>query len=239
MHTILASLKRRYRKQKPPKLFSYIYQTFGLVPTGVFQVGANGGGEIREFVAQGIQQGIFVEPLPDAYRKLGQAVLIQPDFHAVNAVCSNAVGEEVSFYISTSGSAGASSSILKPSGVLSVHPEVPFESQPVTLVSTTVDQIAADFRAKGLEKTISGLDLLFMDTQGSELIVLKGACEFLKQVRFIFTEVSLGGLYENDASHMDLSAYLASRGFSLAFMYMNRQGWGDALYVHNSLFVNR
>lgn len=239
MHPILASLKRRYRKQKPPKPFAYIFQTFNLAPKGVFQVGANGGGEIKEFVSQGIQKGIFVEPLPDAYKKLEQAVLVRPEFYAVNAVCTDTAGEEVSFYISTSGSAGASSSILKPTGVLSVHPEVPFGSQPVTLVSTTVDQIVVDFKANGRAKTIADIDLLYMDTQGSELIVLKGADEFLKQIRFIFTEVSLGGLYENDATHMELTGYLASCGFSLAFIYMNRHGWGDALYVHNSLFENR
>ena len=99
-----------------------------------------------------------------------------------------------------------------------------------------MDQIVADFNAEGRADIVESIDLLYMDTQGSELTVLKGASEFLKQVRYIFTEVSLGGLYENDVTHMELTSHLNSRGFSLAFIYMNKKGWGDALYIHNSLF---
>jgi len=231
MHPLLVSLKKRYNKQKPPKPFAYLFQCFKLVPKGVFQIGANSGGEIKEFFAQGIKTGIFVEPLPDAYAKLEKTVSPYSGFFAVNSVCTDTAGETCSFYVSTA-------SILKPTGVLTLHPEVPFDTQPITLKSTTVDQIVADFNAKGRTNIIESIDLLYMDTQGSELTVLKGASELLKQVRYIFTEVSLGGLYENDVSHIELSSYLSSRGFSLAFMYMNKKGWGDALYIHNSLFDN-
>jgi FkbM family methyltransferase len=236
MHPLLVALKRRYNKQRPPKPFAYLFRQFRIIPKGVFQVGANSGGEIKEFVAQGIKSGIFVEPLPDVYKKLEKTVSYHPGFFSVNSVCTDVAGETCSFYVSTSGSMGASSSILKPTGVLTLYPEVPFDSQPITLKSTTVDQIVADFKADGRANIIKDLDLLYMDTQGSELTVLKGASEFLKQVRYIFTEVSLGGLYENDVTHIELTGYLASHGFSLAFIYMNKQGWGDALYVHNSLF---
>jgi hypothetical protein len=56
-------------------------------------------------------------------------------------------------------------------------------------------------------------------------------------VHYIFTEVSRGGLYENDVNHMTLTEYLDSQGFSLAFLYLNRHGWGDALYIENSIFA--
>ena len=241
MHPLLVSLKRqnkkrRYNKQRLPDPFGYLFKWFNLVPKGVFQVGANSGGEIKEFVVQGIKHGIFVEPLPVPYERLEKAVSPYPGFFAVKAICTDTVGETCSFYVSSSGSMGASSSILKPTGVLTVHPEVPFDTQPITLKSTTVDQIVADFNANGRANTVANIDLLYMDTQGSELTVLKGASELLKQVRYVYTEVSLGGLYENDVTHMELTSYLNSRGFSLAFIYMNRQGWGDAFYIHNSLF---
>lgn len=236
MHPLLVSLKKRYNKQKPPKPFAYLFQYFNIVPKGVFQVGANSGREIKEFVAQGLKKGIFVEPLPDVYKKLDEAVAPYPGFFAVNSVCTDTVGETCNFYISTSGSMGESSSILKPTGVLTLYPEVPFDTQPITLKSTTVDQIVADFKAEGRTNIIESMDMLYLDTQGSELTVLKGASELLKQVRCIYTEVSLGGLYENDVTHIELTSYLNSHGFSLAFLYMNKKGWGDALYIHNSLF---
>jgi len=126
---------------------------------------------------------------------------------------------------------------LKPSGHLTVHPEVKFDAQPLTLESTTVDQIVTDVKNQGRADVVAPIDLLYLDTQGAELSVLKGATRFLRQVHYIFTEVSRGGLYENDVNHMTLTEYLDSQGFSLAFLYLNRHGWGDALYIENSIFA--
>lgn len=234
MHPLLFSLKRRYRKEKLPDPFAYLFKWFDRVPEGIFQVGASSGQEIKGFATQGIKTGIFVEPLPDAYKKLEQAVSLQSGYFAVNAVCADVAGKTCDFYVSKSG--GASSSLLKPLGHLTSHPEVTFDSAPITLVSTTVDQIVADFKANGRANIIAPIDLLYIDTQGAELSVLKGANQFLNQVRYVFAEVSHGGLYENDVNHKELTEYLESRGFSLVFLYMNKTRWGDALYVRNSVF---
>jgi FkbM family methyltransferase len=234
MHPLLFSLKKRYNKEKLPDPFAYLFKWFKRTPRGVFQVGANSGQEIKGFIEQGIKTGILVEPLPNAYQELKKAVSSQPGFFAVNAVCTDVVGRTCNFYVSKEG--GASSSLLKPSGVLVAHPEVSFDATPINLVSTTVDQIAVDFKANGDGDRIAPIDLLYLDTQGAELSVLKGANEFLKQVRYVFTEVSHGGLYENDVSHKELTEYLDSHGFSLVFLYINKTRWGDALYVHNSIF---
>ena len=234
MHPLLYKIKRLYRKEKLPDPFAYLYKWFDRIPKGVFQVGASSGGEIKGFITQGIKSGIFVEPLPNVFQELKKATSSQPGYFPINAVCMDVVGKTCNFYVSSSG--GASSSALKPSGHLTVHPEVTFDSRPITLESTTVDQIVADFKDQGRANIIAPIDLLYLDTQGAELSVLKGATEFLKQVRYVFTEVSRGGLYENDVNHIALTEYLDSQGFSLAFLYLNRHGWGDALYVHNSIF---
>ena len=234
MHPLLFALKRRYHKEKLPDPFAYLFKWFDRIPVGVFQVGANSGQELKGFVTQGIKTGIFVEPLPDAYQRLKQAVLLQSDFFAVNAVCADVAGKVCDFYVSKGG--GDSSSLLKPLGHLTAHTEVKFDSAPITLVSTTVDTIVSDFKASGRADIIAQIDLLYIDTQGAELSVLKGAEQFLKQVRYVFAEVSHGGLYENDVNHRELTEYLESRGFSLVFLYMNKTRWGDALYIRNSLF---
>jgi FkbM family methyltransferase len=234
MHPLLFKIKRLYRKEKLPDPFAYLYKWFDRIPKGVFQVGASSGGEIKGFITQGIKTGIFVEPLPEAFQELKEATALQLGYFPVNAVCMDVVGKKCNFYVSSSG--GASSSTLKPSGHLTVHPEVKFDSQPLTLESTTVDQIVADFNNQGRADVIAQIDLLYLDTQGAELSVLKGATRFLKQVNYVFTEVSRGGLYENDVNHRALTAYLDSQGFSLVFLYLNKHGWGDALYVGNSAF---
>jgi FkbM family methyltransferase len=233
MHPLLYKIKRLYRKEKLPDPFAYLYKWFGLVPKGVFQVGASSGQEIKGFIAQGVKTGIFVEPLPAAYEQLRKAISSQPGYFAVNGLCMDVAGKVCTFYVS--GSGGASSSALKPSGHLAVHPEVAFDSNPIALESTTVDQIAADFRDQGRADVVAQIDLLYLDAQGAELSVLRGATTLLRQIRFVFTEVGRGGLYENDVNHRVLTEYLDSQGFSLAFLYINRHGWGDALYVHNSV----
>jgi FkbM family methyltransferase len=234
MHPLLLKIKRLYRKEKLPDPFAYLYKWFDRTPKGVFQVGASSGQEIKGFITQGIKTGIFVEPLPDAYQELRKAASAHPRFFPINAVCTDVVGKTCNFYVS--GSGGASSSTLKPSGHLAVHPEVKFDAQPLALESTTVDQIVADFKEHGREEIIASIDLLYLDTQGAELSVLKGASGFLNQVQYVFTEVSRGGLYENDVNHRALTEFLDSQGFSLVFLYMNKHGWGDALYIRNSLF---
>jgi len=234
MHPLLYKIKRLYRKEKLPDPFAYLYKWFDRIPKGVFQVGANSGQEIKSFITQGIKTGIFVEPLPAAFQELKKATSSQPGYFPINGVCMDVAGKICYFYVS--GDGGAGSSTLKPSGVLTVHREVKFDSQPITLESTTVDQIVADFKDHGRAGIIAPIDLLYLDTQGAELSVLKGAATFLKQVHYVFTEVSLGGLYENDVNHSALTEYLDSQGFSLVFLYMNKHRWGDALYVHNSVF---
>ncbi|HWH49432.1 MAG TPA: FkbM family methyltransferase [Burkholderiales bacterium] len=235
MHPLLFKLKRLYRKEKLPDPFAYLHKWFDRIPAGVFQVGASSGGEIKGFIAQGVKTGIFVEPLPDAFQQLKEATSAQPGYFPVRALCLDVVGRKCEFHVSSSG--GASSSTLKPSGHLTVHPEVKFDAQPLTLESTTVDQIVTDVKNQGRADVVAPIDLLYLDTQGAELSVLKGATRFLRQVHYIFTEVSRGGLYENDVNHMTLTEYLDSQGFSLAFLYLNRHGWGDALYIENSIFA--
>jgi FkbM family methyltransferase len=234
MHPLLYKIKRLYRKEKLPDPFAYLYKWFDRIPKGIFQVGASSGQEIKGFITQGIKTGIFVEPLPDAYQALKKTTSSQPGYFPINGVCMDVAGRTCNFYVSSGG--GVSSSALKPSGHLTVHPEVKFDAQPITLESTTVDQIVADFRDHGRADIIASIDLLYVDTQGAELSVLRGASKFLKQIHYVFTEVSLGGLYENDVNHRTITEYLDSRGFSLVFLYINKQRWGDALYVRHSLF---
>lgn len=234
MHPLLFKIKRFYRKEKLPDPFAYLYKWFDRTPKGIFQVGASSGQEVKYFADHGVKTGIFVEPLPDVYQKLKEAASSHSRYFPINAVCMDVVGKTCNFYVSSSG--GASSSTLKPTGVLTLHPDVKFESQPITMKSTTVDQIVSDFLANGQSGIIAPIDMLYLDTQGAELSVLKGADELLKQVLYVFAEVSHGGLYENDVGHKELTEYLEARGFFLAFLYMNRTRWGDALYVHHSLF---
>lgn len=68
-----------------------------------------------------------------------------------------------------------------------------------------------------------GADLLKIDTQGTELEVLKGAEETLKSVLMVEVETEFNPFYEGQALFGDVDAFLRSRGFQFwDFQDMNR-----------------
>lgn len=236
MHPLLYKIKRIYRKEKLPDPLAYLYKWFGITPEGVLQIGANNGQEVKKFTTEGIGYGVFVEPLPKAFEQLKNAVSRNADYVAVNALCASESGQEKSFFVSEK--AGGSSSMLKPTGHLDIHPEVGFENE-LILRTTTVDEIVKNLRLEGHEKLVDKLDLLYIDVQGAELDVLKGSEEFLTKAKFVFAEVSHGGLYEGDTSITAIIDFLSERKFKLAFTYINKHGWGDALFIREGFFGQR
>jgi FkbM family methyltransferase len=150
------------------------------------------------------------------------------NFVSVKGLCSAVENIEHDFYISSN--EGASSSMLAPKRHLDEHPEVKFE-RTVKLRSTTVDILCREVQRAVPGFQASVLDFMVLDTQGSELSVLKGARRTLHSINQIWTEVSHGGLYENDVALEDLQAFLRGFGFRLYFMGINIHGYGDALFL--------
>ena len=79
-------------------------------------------------------------------------------------------------------------------------------------------------RADPEVRTPRFIDFLKIDTQGSELDILKGAERTLqRQVVAIEVEVEFAPLYRNQPFFRDIDAWLHSRGFSL--FKLRRQSW--------------
>ena len=74
-----------------------------------------------------------------------------------------------------------------------------------------------------------------MDTQGSELHVLRGATETLRHLRFVWTEVSFGGLYAGDAGLTEMMGFMSAAGFDLYHCHINRKRWGNALFIRSGV----
>jgi hypothetical protein len=60
---------------------------------------------------------------------------------------------------------------------------------------------------------ITKYDALVMDTQGSELLILKGASNLLEAFKFVKTEATDFELYEGCAQLGDVDHFLRSHGF--------------------------
>lgn len=73
-------------------------------------------------------------------------------------------------------------------------------------------------------------DFLNLDIQGAELEALNGAERTLQGVQWIYSEISVERLYENQPLEHDLNAWLSERGLHQTMRAMTGQGWGDAFY---------
>jgi len=143
-----------------------------LPPTGMVQVGASSDQEMGSFLQHGIRSGIFIEPLPQPFKLLAEVCRRIPDFVTVNTLCSDKTGEAVHFFVASNG--GQSSSTLKPLNHMSKFAYVKFD-QTIQLVSNRPDDVTEFVKTHGHAKACELIDLIYMDTQGSELKVLKGA----------------------------------------------------------------
>ena len=212
------------------QLFQVIRELGLPTPRGVLQVGASYGQEMGLFVENGISAGVFIEPLPEPFAVLSQSCMQRPNFVAVNALCAEESGKRVSFHVASNG--GMSSSMLKPANHLQEFDFVRFD-QTVELVSNRLDHVIDFLHKNGHGTACNALDLLYMDTQGAELQVLKGAGAVLDNINFVLTEVTRNRMYDGAPVLSDLMAFLEPLGFTLNNVNFDRHHHGDALFVRS------
>lgn len=200
-------------------------------PKGILQVGASYGQELLGFLQNGIQHGVFIEPLAEPFTHLAGVCKQIPGFIAVNALCTDESGKEYTFHISDNG--GMSSSILKPHNHLTVFDNVKFVGTQ-KIKSNTLDEVISFVKECGHHTSVNALDTLYMDTQGSELQILMGSNKTLKQINYVFTEIMRGELYAGQYSLSLLSAWMEAAGFTLNNAYFGKGNAGDALFIRNS-----
>jgi FkbM family methyltransferase len=201
-------------------------------PKGILQVGASYGQELKEFLDNGIRFGLLIEPLQEPFQYISNICKQLPGFVAVQALCTDESGKEYNFHVSSNG--GQSSSILKPKNHLQVYDFVKF-NETQTIRSNTLDEVLGFIKQNGLASMASQLDTLYMDTQGAELYVLMGANATLKQINYIYTEISRGELYEGQPSFAMLSNWLEVAGFTFNNAYFDPGHTGNALFIRRSL----
>jgi FkbM family methyltransferase len=194
-------------------------------PQGIVHVGANDGSREFEFYRSiGAKTVLYIEPIPQVFEKLKTRVSHSPNHHPLMYLCSDVNGEEVIFNIASN--QGESSSML-PMGKHSIfHPSIKYVDS-IPMKTRTLDSILAEEFAE------AKFDLLMLDTQGTELKVLQGAHQFLKKIRYIYTEISEEPLYEGSCVHQDITAFLKLYGFKLKYMMITCYIWGEALYVRD------
>jgi FkbM family methyltransferase len=198
--------------------------------SGLIHVGANDGAELGFYLASGIKQALFIEPLDEPFRRLRDHLNAHglPGYQAIQALCSSVDGLEYDFFVSSN--AGQSSSFLQPGRHLKEHPDVTFPDS-VRLRAKTLDTVVSELEAAGTGFSLQDFDALVLDVQGAEMHVFKGASRVLQQVRIVRAEVNFGGLYKGDSPLEDLQSFLRCYDFRMCDLQMNNFGWGDASFL--------
>jgi FkbM family methyltransferase len=221
-----------------------ILNKYNIHPKGVVSVGSHWAEEHEEFVKCGIGMFMYIEPCKEAYdiiiKKLfsGQTSKWAVDYFnksgvgniygqkenniiAYNVACGAEEGESP-MYVSHQNQ-GQSNSLLKPNLHLQQHPEIIFDDAEIVKV-IPLDNLLIE---KGK------YDFLYMDAQGFEGEVLKGATETLKHIDIIMTECNRGQTYEGNMEIDEMDAFLKQYGFERKETYWPSPNWtwGDCCYI--------
>lgn len=197
-------------------------------PTSVLQVGASGGQEVQFFREHGVKTGLFIEPLDYPFEVLSQNCKGIDGFFPLKALVLGLDSKTVAFHVASN--AGMSSSILPPKSHIESYPHVKFEDI-LELKGYTLDTLVSR-SAQNFSGCPFCFDLIYIDVQGAELEVFKGASFQLQSARYVFTEVGLGGGYCNDVELETLIGFLRAFGFRLLALEIGaRTGYGNAFFA--------
>ena len=196
---------------------------------GVIHVGANKGQERFEYARYGLKVA-WVEPIPSIFAELQSNLADFPDQTAYNCLIAGEDGIKYEFRISDN--EGSSSSILEPNRELTKSWEKVTYSKAIDLEGISLPSFV---RANGID--LASFDILVLDTEGSELLILKGASEILSRFRYIKCEAANFEVYAGSSPLSDMDAYMSKQGFKQTgrFVLSRPEGGGrvfDVLYQH-------
>jgi FkbM family methyltransferase len=147
-----------------------------------------------------------VEPAPETFSILRGNITMYPAQRAFQCLVTDCDGESYDFHIANNG--GGSSSIMDLNMHRDIWPKVEF-NRSIRLQGSTLPSL---LRRESVDP--SDFDVLVMDTQGSELLVLRGAESILENFRYIRTEAADFDAYSGGCRLAELTDFLMARGFT-------------------------
>lgn len=203
-----------------------------LIPNNpvIIEAGAYDGGDTVKLAHIWPQGHIYAfEPVPELYKKVADAT---KKVNNVSSYCLALADKEGTseFFVSSQDVSPnepfASGSLLAPKKHLTEYPNILFNKK-ITIPTTTVDLWTA-------KNKIDHVDFIWLDTQGSELFILKNSVKTLKNVKAIWVEVEFIEAYKNQPLFSDIKDWLENQGFRLESLRLACDWSGDALFVRSS-----
>ncbi|MBU2495962.1 MAG: FkbM family methyltransferase [Candidatus Omnitrophica bacterium] len=186
---------RKKLKRNPDKFLQNI--------SGVIHVGANTGQE-REIYDKLSLRVLWIEPIPEVFETLKANLRGFPDQRAIQHLVTDRDDEEYQFHIANN---LLSSSILDLKHHKDVWPDVNYTNT-LLLRSITLTSL---FEKEHIDP--SNYQALIMDTQGSELLVLKGSIPVLQNFKYVKTEVWDVEIYAGCCQLADINLFMTQYGY--------------------------
>lgn len=171
---------------------------------GVIHVGANSGPERDDYAALGLEV-LWVEPIPEVFEGLVECIRPFRRQRALMALVTDVDGREYDFHVSSNH--GASSSILPLARHRDLWPHVDYTST-LRITGTTLPTLLA---REGIDP--GRYQALILDTQGSELLVLRGAAPILRGFQYVKAEVADFEAYAGCCLLPEMIAFMEEQGF--------------------------
>ena len=203
----------------------------------VFDVGANVGQSVLHYRSVFHDARIHsFEPLPKAFRRLSLVAEKDGNTTALPFALHSSKGRRP--FLSNRGGANQTSSFLPPAAVVEhSYPAHAFELEStIDVETTTLDDYCNENR-------IEHIHALKLDTQGTELEILRGSTAMLakRAITMAYVEVLFAPLYEGNALYHEIAWFMDAHGMDLFRIYHMNHGvggrhiGGDALFVERSL----
>ena len=183
---------------------------------GIVQVGSNTGQEIPDF-RRFTDKIMCFEPVREAFDALSAS---NPDLQCFNFGLGE-IDDIMTMNIASNNA--ESSSFLTPKNHVSQFSWVTF-SEKRRLEVRRFDSLNLD---------TTDFNVIFTDTQGFELSVLRGFGDMISDFDAVHVEYIESALYEGDACLTDIRELMESNDFYLHRQMPEGQGWGNAIFIKN------
>jgi FkbM family methyltransferase len=201
--------------------FSGICNKYQIHPKCILHVGACQMEELQDYKNRGVSNVIWIEGNPslvetytDLAKKEGHILLqgliydeddLEMDFHLTNNL--------------------QSSSILEFEKHLNYHPHINV-TEKIKLKTKRLDTLLGENNIPD-----DSIDFINLDIQGVELRALKSLGKYLKNIRYVYTEINVGEVYKNNDNLKEIDNFLEALGFERVETHITEYEWGDAFYI--------
>lgn len=175
----------------------------------VIHIGASIGQERYLYDTLGLSV-LWVEAIPSIYKSLLRNICNFHNQYAIQALLSESAGNVMTFYVTDNN--GMSSSIFPLKEHLLLWPNV-LAKEEILLTTDTLDNILDkhSFQAN------TSNTILTLDTQGSELLVLKGSTASIRKFAFIIVEAADFKAYDGSCSLEQIDNFMVYHQFKKVY----------------------